>query len=159
MYRRPWSPITRRNLRTYSSRKVFLVERNRVQAAVRSLPWAAVVSLPATTGFPIGRDGRCSNTRHGIGCKCRLEWRIGRHGRLGRWSLRGVPVHYENVSRTVQIGKQTMRPCGNTLREQSPSVRNLVGVDITPFDPPPLATKFGELVNELSRASSQVTAE
>jgi GT2 family glycosyltransferase len=32
-----------------SPRKVFLVERNRVRAAVRSLPWAAVATMPLST--------------------------------------------------------------------------------------------------------------
>ena len=48
-------------------RKVFLVERNRVQAAVRSLPWSMVLTMPLWTTLRIGALTAASTAGRGIG--------------------------------------------------------------------------------------------
>lgn len=48
-------------------RKVFLVERNRVRAAVRSLPWTMVVTMPLWTTLRLASLGLAAAAGRGIG--------------------------------------------------------------------------------------------
>ncbi len=49
------------------ARKVFLVERNRVRAAVRSLPVSAVLAMPAWTGIRLAAQGAAALAGRGVG--------------------------------------------------------------------------------------------
>lgn len=53
----------------YNARKVFLVERNRVRAALRSLPASALLSMPAWTGLRVLTLAAASATGHGWGAR------------------------------------------------------------------------------------------
>lgn len=53
----------------YGARKCFLVERNRVRAAVRSLPWTALMTMPAWTGLRVAGLGAAALTGRGWGAR------------------------------------------------------------------------------------------
>lgn len=55
----------------YTPRKVFLVERNRVRAAIRSLPMSAVLTMPAWTALRLG--GLAAASASGRGWSARVE--------------------------------------------------------------------------------------
>ncbi len=55
----------------YGARKCYLVERNRIRAAVRSLPWTALMTMPAWTGLRVG--GLCAAALSGRGWGARVE--------------------------------------------------------------------------------------
>ena len=53
----------------YGARKCYLVERNRVRAAVRSLPWTALVTMPAWTGLRVTGLALAALGGHGWGAR------------------------------------------------------------------------------------------
>ncbi len=53
----------------YGARKCYLVERNRVRAAVRSLPWTALLTMPAWTGLRVAGLGAASLTGRSWGAR------------------------------------------------------------------------------------------
>lgn len=66
----PDAVVTHRLGATYgrtSPRKIFLVERNRTRAAVRSLPVAALAMLPVTTGLRVASMGAAALNGSGLG--------------------------------------------------------------------------------------------
>lgn len=54
-------------------RKIFLVERNRTRAAVRSLPVAALAMLPVTTSLRLATMGAAALRGHGLGAGAGFE--------------------------------------------------------------------------------------
>ncbi len=53
----------------YGARKCYLVERNRVRAAVRSLPWTALLTMPAWTGLRVAGLGAAALSGRGWGAR------------------------------------------------------------------------------------------
>lgn len=53
----------------YGARKCYLVERNRIRAAVRSLPWTALVTMPVWTGLRVAGLGAAALTGRGWGAR------------------------------------------------------------------------------------------
>jgi GT2 family glycosyltransferase len=72
----PHAKITHRLGATYgriSPRKIFLIERNRTSAAVRSLPFTAVAAMPVTTGLRLGL--MAANALKGAGLGHSVGWK------------------------------------------------------------------------------------
>ena len=75
----PGAVVTHRLGATYgrtSPRKIFLVERNRTRAAVRSLPVAALALLPITTGVRVASMGAAALSGSGLGAGAGLNGAI-----------------------------------------------------------------------------------
>jgi GT2 family glycosyltransferase len=53
----------------YGARKCFLIERNRVRVAVRSLPWTALITMPAWTGLRVAGLGAAALCGRGWGAR------------------------------------------------------------------------------------------
>jgi len=66
----PQAKITHQLGATYgrsTPRKIFLIERNRTAAAIRSLPFSAVAAMPATTGIRLALMGASALKGEGLG--------------------------------------------------------------------------------------------
>jgi len=119
-----------------SARKVFLVERNRVQAAIRSLPWPAVLSLPATSMFRLGVMGAAAMQGTGLGATAGWKGACAAVAGLAAGTAeapRALRKRFHD-SKQWTVGSQAM---WTHMRKQAPSIRCLVGVDIKrPSSPP-----------------------
>lgn len=72
----PKAVVTHRLGATYgrhSARKIFLVERNRTRAAIRSLPLGAIALLPATSALRLATMGAAAMTGSGLGAGAGLN--------------------------------------------------------------------------------------
>ena len=66
----PEAKITHQLGATYgrtTARKIYLIERNRTAAAIRSLPFSAVAAMPATTGIRLALMGASALKGQGLG--------------------------------------------------------------------------------------------
>ena len=114
-----------------SSRKVFLVERNRTRAAIRSLPWGAIVSLPATSIFRLGVMGAAAVSGRGLGAG--VGWKGAAAALAGlAVGTMGAPNALLKRGRDRKQWSMGSRAMWKHLREQSPSLDALAGVDISP---------------------------
>ena len=112
-----------------STRKVFLIERNRIQAAVRSLPLSAIVSLPATSMFRLSLMGAAAVTGSGLGATA--GWR----GAMA--AIAGLAAGTLEAPRALKkrqqdrcawtVGNQAM---WSHMKKQAPPLGGLMGVDI-----------------------------
>jgi len=119
-----------------SPRKVFLVERNRTRAAIRSLPWAAIVSLPATSMFRLGVMATAAMQGRGLGAGIGWQGAVAAMAGLAVGTI-GAPNALRKRGRDKKYWTKGSVAMWRHMREQAPSIEALAGVDISPREPPP----------------------
>ena len=135
----PQATVTHQLGATYgrsSARKVFLVERNRIQAAVRSLPWVAVLSLPATSIFRLSLMGAAAIQGSGLGASAGWRGALAAIAGLASGAFespRALKKRYQDRKEWT-VGNRGM---WDHMKNQAPSMSSLVGVNITPPSKPP----------------------
>ena len=119
-----------------SPRKVFLVERNRIQAAIRSLPLFAVISLPATSMFRLGLMGAAAITGTGLGASVGWKGAVAALAGLAAGTL-GAPRAFRKRRSDRKDWTTGNHAMWAHMKSQAPPIGNLVGVNITrPSSPP-----------------------
>jgi len=119
-----------------SSRKVFLVERNRTRAAIRSLPWGAIVSLPATSIFRFGIMGTAALRGRGLGASAGWKGAVAAIVGVAAGTM-GAPDALIKRHRDRKQWARDGSAMWRHMRDQAPSLSTLAGVDITPREPHP----------------------
>jgi hypothetical protein len=119
-----------------SPRKVFLVERNRTRAAIRSLPWAAIVSLPATSMFRLGVMGTAAIQGRGLGTGIGWKGAVAALAGLAAGTM-GAPNALLKRGRDRKHWETGSEGMWRHMREQAPSLKALVGVGFSPREQPP----------------------
>jgi GT2 family glycosyltransferase len=119
-----------------SPRKVFLVERNRTRAAIRSLPWTAIISLPATSMFRLSVMGTAAIQGRGLGAGVGWRGAVAAVAGLAAGTM-GAPNALFKRGRDRKHWSKGSTAMWKHLREQAPSLNALAGVDISPHALPP----------------------
>lgn len=113
-----------------SPRKIFLVERNRTQAAIRSLPVPALAALPAATVARFSVLGVAAMMGHGLGSNA--GWRGAAAAVLGAAvGAKGFSVAWSKRKQDQTKWLTSEAEMWRHLRQQRPRLSDLWGPSIT----------------------------
>ena len=119
-----------------SPRKVFLIERNRIHAAIRSLPFSAVMSLPITSTFRLGLMGTAAMTGTGLGASAGWKGALAAIAGLTAGML-SAPRAFKKRRKDQKKWTSNDHDMWAHMRAQAPPLDQLAGVNIKPPSRPP----------------------
>jgi GT2 family glycosyltransferase len=135
----PEAIITHRLGATYgrtNPRKIFLVERNRTRAAVRSLPLISLAAFPATSALRISLMGAAALTGKGLGAGAGLRGALAAIAGIAA-GVSGVPAAWSKRREDrVRWSTDDVQMCRHLFEQRAP-FRSLFGPDISVRSPPP----------------------